>query len=96
MIPINVDSPTMLKKCNCGYLYETTWQSMPTVANWPYRRLRKEEGPWEEHVSKRDTEMKIVKSYLYNRMRILKRQDGSKHTVQIIQQEIDHVRELAQ
>ena len=81
----------MIKKCECGYIYETSWQSFP-----PHRRLRKEEGPWLDNVSTHEAEMQIVKTYLYNRMRSLKHQEGSKDIVQFIQQEIDHVRELAQ
>jgi len=74
----------MLKKCKCGYLYETTWQDMPS-----HRRLRKDEGPWEDNISK--LERQIVRSYLYKRIRSQKLSKGSKATVQFLQQEIDRV-----
>ena len=76
----------MIKKCKCGYLRETTWQDMPS-----HRRLRKDEGPWEDNISKFDAEKQIVRSYLYKRMRSQKISKGSKATVQFLQQEIDRV-----
>ena len=76
----------MIKKCKCGYLYETTWQDMPS-----HRKLRKNEGPWKDNIPEFDSERQIVRSYLYKRMRSQKLSKGSKVTVQFLQREIDRV-----
>ena len=76
----------MIKRCKCGYLWETTWQDMPS-----HRRRRKDEGPWEDNISKFDSERQIVRSYLHKRISSQKLSKGSKATVQFLQQEIDRV-----
>ena len=80
----------MIKRCKCGYLWETTWQD---IFPHPHRRLRKDEGPWEDNIPEFNSERQIVRSYLYKRMRSQKISKGSKATVQFLQQEIDRVSE---
>lgn len=81
----------MIKKCKCGYMYETTWQLGES-----HRRNRDDEGPWENHIPKFNMELKIVQTYLYKRMKEEKLTNGDKPRIQFIQQEIDYAHKRIQ